>query len=100
MSTEAAELGAKGIPPLDGEMKGNDESVVCVDAKEKQFNLIKKEARQEQVEICVLYNCSIAPVPARTCTVLAVPMIPDTGDICTVDIQVFKLYSYLIKFQG
>lgn len=41
MSTEAAELGAKGIPPLDGEMKGNDESVVCVDAKEKQFNLIK-----------------------------------------------------------
>ena len=46
MSSEQAELGTEGIAPTVGknetEMKGSDENVVCVDAKEQQFQKIKK----------------------------------------------------------
>merc|ERR1711871_396116 len=36
------ELGAKGATLSEAEMKGNDDSVVCIDAKEQQFQKIKK----------------------------------------------------------
>lgn len=46
MSSEQAELGTEGIAPtvskIETEMKGSDENVVCVDAKEQQFQKIKK----------------------------------------------------------
>ena len=46
MSSEQAELGTEGIAPTvsknETEMKGSDENVVCVDAKEQQFQKIKK----------------------------------------------------------
>jgi len=42
MSTEAAELGAKIPSPSEDEMKGTEDSVVCIDANEQQFQKIKK----------------------------------------------------------